>query len=58
MRVATRIAIAGAGGRMGQALVEAVLADPGLILSAALDVPGSPFAAHSRKQQNGAQMRA
>ena len=36
-----RIAIAGAGGRMGQALVEAVLAAPDLALGAALDVPGS-----------------
>jgi 4-hydroxy-tetrahydrodipicolinate reductase len=39
--VATRIAIAGAGGRMGQALIEATLADPGLTLAAALDVVGS-----------------
>jgi 4-hydroxy-tetrahydrodipicolinate reductase len=37
-----RIAIAGAGGRMGQALIEAVLADRELRLAAALDVPGSP----------------
>lgn len=44
MKVPTRVAIAGAGGRMGQALVEAVLADPGLVLNAALDVPGSPLA--------------
>ncbi len=35
-----RIAVAGAGGRMGQALVEAVLAAPDLALAAALDVPG------------------
>jgi 4-hydroxy-tetrahydrodipicolinate reductase len=41
--VATRIAIAGAGGRMGQALIEAVLADSELALSAALEVAGSPF---------------
>ena len=41
MTMATRIAIAGAGGRMGQALIEAVLADPGLVLSAAIDVAGS-----------------
>jgi 4-hydroxy-tetrahydrodipicolinate reductase len=51
--VATRIAIAGAGGRMGQALVEAVLADPGLILSAALDVPGSPFAGQDPGERCG-----
>jgi len=37
-----RIAIAGAGGRMGGALIEAVLADPSLTLAAAFDVPGSP----------------
>jgi 4-hydroxy-tetrahydrodipicolinate reductase len=37
-----RLAIAGAGGRMGRALIEAVLADPGLTLAAAFDVPGSP----------------
>lgn len=37
-----KIAIAGAGGRMGRTLVEAVLADPGLELAAALDAAGSP----------------
>jgi len=35
------VAIAGAGGRMGQALVEAVLADRELQLAAALDAAGS-----------------
>jgi 4-hydroxy-tetrahydrodipicolinate reductase len=39
-----RVAIAGAGGRMGRALIEAVLAEPGLALCAALDVAGSPGA--------------
>jgi 4-hydroxy-tetrahydrodipicolinate reductase len=39
--MAVRIAVAGAGGRMGQALIEAVLADSGLTLAAAFDVPGS-----------------
>jgi len=38
---AVRIAIAGAGGRMGQALVEAALADAGVVLAAAFDVAGS-----------------
>ena len=38
-----RLAIAGAGGRMGQALIEAALADPALALVTALDVPGSPL---------------
>jgi 4-hydroxy-tetrahydrodipicolinate reductase len=37
-----RIAIAGASGRMGQMLVEAVLAGPGDQLTGALDQPGSP----------------
>jgi 4-hydroxy-tetrahydrodipicolinate reductase len=41
MMMAVRIAIAGAGGRMGQALIEAALADPGVTLAAALDVSGS-----------------
>jgi len=36
-----RIAIAGAGGRMGRTLIEAVLADRELSLAAALDVAGS-----------------
>jgi len=36
-----RVAVAGAGGRMGQALVEAVLAEPDLTLATALDVAGS-----------------
>jgi len=40
--MALRIAIAGAGGRMGRMLIEAVLADPEARLAAALDVPGSP----------------
>ncbi len=39
-----RVAVAGAGGRMGQALIEAVLADPKLALAAALDVAKSPLA--------------
>lgn len=40
--MSVRVAIAGAGGRMGQALIEATLAAPDLALSAALEVPGSP----------------
>jgi len=36
-----KVAIAGAGGRMGQALIDAVLADRELRLTAALDAPGS-----------------
>jgi len=37
-----KIAIAGAGGRMGRTLIEAVLADRELSLAAAFDVTGSP----------------
>jgi 4-hydroxy-tetrahydrodipicolinate reductase len=37
-----KVAIAGAGGRMGRALVEAVLADRELALAVALDAAGSP----------------
>ena len=37
-----RIAIAGATGRMGRMLVEAVLDAPDLALSGALDMPGNP----------------
>ena len=37
-----RIAIAGASGRMGRTLVEAVLAEPDLALAGALDVADSP----------------
>ena len=37
-----RIAVAGASGRMGRMLIEAVEQTPDCVLSAALDVPGSP----------------
>jgi 4-hydroxy-tetrahydrodipicolinate reductase len=37
------VAIAGAGGRMGQALLEAVLADPGIALVGALEIAASPL---------------
>jgi 4-hydroxy-tetrahydrodipicolinate reductase len=40
--MALRLAIAGASGRMGRMLIEAVLADPQARLAAALDGPGSP----------------
>jgi 4-hydroxy-tetrahydrodipicolinate reductase len=36
-----RVAIAGAGGRMGRTLIEGVLADRDLALAAALDAPGT-----------------
>jgi 4-hydroxy-tetrahydrodipicolinate reductase len=37
-----KVAVAGAGGRMGRTLVEAVLGQPSLTLAAALDLAGSP----------------
>ena len=37
-----KLAVTGAGGRIGRALIEAIEADGGLALSAALDAPGSP----------------
>ena len=37
-----RLAIAGAGGRMGQMLINAVKSQPDLSVRAALDLPGSP----------------
>ena len=37
-----KIAVAGAGGKMGRTLIEAVLADPELALAALLDAKGSP----------------
>jgi 4-hydroxy-tetrahydrodipicolinate reductase len=40
-KAVVRVAIAGAGGRMGQALVAAVLANPDLRLAAATDLAGS-----------------
>jgi len=39
----TRVAIAGAGGRMGQALIEALRGDKELQLAAALEVAGNPL---------------
>ncbi|MEO8755211.1 MAG: 4-hydroxy-tetrahydrodipicolinate reductase [Casimicrobiaceae bacterium] len=48
-----RVAIAGAGGRMGHALIEAVLATPGLVLAAALDIPGSPAHGHDAGEHCG-----
>jgi len=42
MKIAVKIAVAGASGRMGRMLVEAVLAAPDAQLSGALDVTGSP----------------
>ena len=41
-RTVIRVVVAGAGGKMGQTLIEAVRADKALELAAALDVQGSP----------------
>jgi 4-hydroxy-tetrahydrodipicolinate reductase len=51
--MAIRVAIAGAGGRMGQALIEAVLGDASLVLAAALDVPASPAVGADAGQRIG-----
>ena len=49
----TRIAVAGAAGRMGQALIESALSDPDLSLAAAFDVPGSPLAGRDAGERFG-----
>ena len=36
-----RVAVAGASGRMGRALIEAITSAPDLVLAGALDAPGS-----------------
>jgi len=41
-----RIVVAGAGGRMGRALVRAVAETPGTMLAGALDAPGHPELGH------------
>jgi len=41
---AVRVAIAGAAGRMGQALLEAATSTEGVSLGAALDMPASRLA--------------
>lgn len=38
---AVRLAVAGAGGRMGRALIEAGASTPGVSIAAALDIPGT-----------------
>src|SRR5205814_4980830 len=38
-----KLVIAGAGGRMGQTLLQAVITEPDLALAGALDVPASPI---------------
>jgi 4-hydroxy-tetrahydrodipicolinate reductase len=51
--VALKLAIAGAGGRMGQALIEATLAFDDLALVGALDVAGSPAIGRDAGQRLG-----
>ncbi len=41
---AVRVAIAGAGGRMGRALLDAATSTEGVTLGAALEMPGTPWA--------------
>jgi 4-hydroxy-tetrahydrodipicolinate reductase len=48
-----RVAIAGAGGRMGQALIDAVLADAQFALAAALEVPASPALGRDAGERTG-----
>ena len=51
--MALKVAIAGAGGRMGQALIEATLAASDLAIASALDVDGSAFLAHDAGERFG-----
>ena len=51
--MSVRVAIAGASGRMGQALVEATLASGDCTLAAALDVPGSALISHDAGERIG-----
>jgi 4-hydroxy-tetrahydrodipicolinate reductase len=48
-----KIGIAGAGGRMGQALIEATLDAPDLALASALDAPGSAALGHDAGERFG-----
>jgi 4-hydroxy-tetrahydrodipicolinate reductase len=41
---AVRVAVAGAGGRMGRALLEAATSTHGIVIGSALDVPGTAWA--------------
>jgi 4-hydroxy-tetrahydrodipicolinate reductase len=50
---AVRLAIAGAGGRMGQTLIEAALALPEVVVAAALDVDGSSAMGHDAGERFG-----
>ena len=52
--MAIRIAVAGASGRMGRMLIEAILADPELHLCGALDAPASSALGHDAGEFLGA----
>jgi 4-hydroxy-tetrahydrodipicolinate reductase len=51
--VTVKLCIAGAGGRMGQALLDAVLAESDLRLASALDVAQSPLIGHDAGERSG-----
>lgn len=53
MTSAVRVAIAGAGGRMGQALIEATLEDAAFALVGALDVDGSASVGRDAGERQG-----
>jgi len=53
--MALNIAVTGASGRMGRMLIEGILADPGFILSGALDAPGSTSLGRDAGEYAGAQ---
>lgn len=48
-----RVAIAGSGGRMGQTLIDAVLAAPDLTLVGALEIPGSALLGRDAGERSG-----
>jgi 4-hydroxy-tetrahydrodipicolinate reductase len=48
-----RVAVAGAGGRMGRALIDAILAQHGMTLAAALDIPESPVLGRDAGELSG-----
>ena len=48
-----RVAIAGSGGRMGQTLIDAVLAKDDLALAGALEIAGSPLIGHDAGERAG-----
>src|SRR6201987_1962809 len=52
--MAVRLTVAGSGGRMGQAVLEAVLADAGFRLAGALEVPGNALLGRDAGERIGA----